>query len=111
MTELVAETAIMKIFDHPNVLQLLGVCVDTNGDEMLKAVLPYMANGDLGNFLKQKRIDPMNISEFANVRFILNIYMCTYLCYVNAIFRFKYLCITLHWWIKEKSRETIEMYP
>ena len=77
MTELVAETAIMKVFDHPNVLQLLGVCVDTNDDEMLKAVLPYMANGDLSNFLKQKRIDPMNISEFANVRFVLNIYRCT----------------------------------
>ena len=42
MTELVAETAIMKIFDHPNVLQLLGVCVDTNDDEMLKAVLWQM---------------------------------------------------------------------
>ena len=66
MTELVAETTIMKIFDHPNVLQLLGVCVDTN-DEMLKTVLPYMANGDLRNFLKQKRVDPMNTSEFANV--------------------------------------------
>ena len=76
MTELVAETAIMKIFHHPNVLQLLGVCVDNNDDEMLKAVLPYMANGDLGNFLKQKRIDPMNISEFANVRFVINI--CIY---------------------------------
>ena len=47
--------------------------MDTNDDEMLKAVLPYMANGDLGNFLKQKRIDAMNISEFANVRFVLNI--------------------------------------
>ena len=72
MTELVAETAIMKVFDHPNVLQLLGVCVDTNDDEMLKAVLPYMANGDLRDFLKQKRVDPMNTSEFANVCFVLN---------------------------------------
>ena len=52
MAELVAETAIMKIFDHPNVLQLLGICVDNNDDDMLRAVLPYMANGDLRNFLK-----------------------------------------------------------
>ena len=86
MTELVAETAIMKIFDHPNVLQLLGVCVDTNDDEMLKAVLPYMANGDLVNFLKQKRIDQMNISEFANVSFILKIIidLAIHVIYVNA---------------------------
>ena len=42
MTELVTETAIMKTVDHLNVLQLLGVCVDTNDDEMLKAVLWQM---------------------------------------------------------------------
>ena len=68
MAELIAETATMKIFDHPNVLQLLGVCVDTNDDDMLRAVLPYMANGDLRNFLKQRRVDPANTSKFPKVR-------------------------------------------
>ena len=42
MTELVAETAIMKTVDQPIMLQLLGMCVDTNDDEMLKAVLWQM---------------------------------------------------------------------
>ena len=81
MAELIAETATMKIFDHPNVLLLLGVCVDTNDDDLLRAVLPYMANGDLRNFLKQRRVDPANISKFPKVRirilalcFILNFY-------------------------------------
>ena len=68
MAELVAETATMKLFDHPNVLQLLGVCVDSEDDEMLRAVLPYMPNGDLRTFLKQNRVDPANTSEFPNVR-------------------------------------------
>ena len=72
MAELVSETATMKIFDHPNVLRLLGICVDSNDHEMLRAVLPYMANGDLGNFLIQKRLDPANTSEFANV--------CCFIC-------------------------------
>ena len=67
MKELVSEIATMKIFDHPNVLQLLGVCVDTNDDDMLRAVLPYMANGDLRNFLKQRRVDPTNTTEYAKV--------------------------------------------
>ena len=67
MAELVAEIATMKIFDHPNVLQLLGVCVDTNDDDMLRTVLPYMANGDLRNFLKQRRVDLANTSEFPTV--------------------------------------------
>ena len=76
MAELIAETATMKIFDHPNVLQLLGVCVDTNDDDMLKVVLPYMANGDLKNFLKQRRVDSANISEFPTVRYNLHITIC-----------------------------------
>ena len=81
MAELVAETATMKIFDHPNVLQLLGVCVDTNDDDMLKVVLPYMANGDLKNFLKQRRADSANISEFPTVRYNLHIsYIIPYVC-------------------------------
>ena len=67
MEGLVSEIATMKIFDHPNVLQLLGVCVDTNDDDILRAVLPYMANGDLRNFLKQRRVDPTNITEYAKV--------------------------------------------
>ena len=67
MAELVAETATMKLFNYPNVLQLLGVCVDPNDDEMLRVVLPYMPNGDLNNFLKQRRANPANTSEFANV--------------------------------------------
>ena len=36
MAELVAEAATMKLFHHPNVLLLLGVCVDHDDDEMLR---------------------------------------------------------------------------
>jgi len=80
MAEMVAETAIMKNFDHPNVLKLLGVCVDSSDDDMLKAILPYMANGDLKNFLKQSRVGPAKTSEFANVCMVCFVYICTYVC-------------------------------
>ena len=73
MEELVSEIATMKLFDHPNVLQLLGVCVDTNDDDMLRAVLPYMANGNLRNFLKQRRVDPTNITEYAKVLYTVKL--------------------------------------
>ena len=73
MEELVTEITTMKLFDHPNVLQLLGVCVDSNDEDMLRAVLPYMANGDLRNFLRQKRADRTNTSEYANVCHMNNI--------------------------------------
>jgi len=81
MVEMVAETAIMKNFDHPNVLKLLGVCMDSSDDDMLKAILPYMANGDLKNFLKQNRVHPANASEFPNVCIVflcIYTYKCTY---------------------------------
>ena len=84
MMELVAETATMKIFDHPNVLQLLGVCVDTNDDDMLRAVLPYMANGDLRNFLKQRRVDPANTSEFPKVRISYALYSILHVSIIYA---------------------------
>ena len=69
LRELVAETAIMKNFDHPNVLQLLGVCVDINNDDgsMLKVILPFMSNGDLRSFLKKNRVEPNDIRHFPKV--------------------------------------------
>ena len=78
MAELVAEAATMKLFNHPNVLKLLAVCVDSNDDEMLRVVLPYMENGDLNDFLKQNRVDPVNISEYKNVCFLFVHVLATY---------------------------------
>ncbi len=43
----------MKDFDHPNVLRLLGVCVDAGPSPYM--VIPYMANGSLLAFLKKER--------------------------------------------------------
>ena len=42
----------MLDFDHPNVLKLLGVCFD---NELPLIILPYMANGDLKNYLLTAR--------------------------------------------------------
>ena len=86
MKNLVKEAATMKIFDHPNVLKLLAVCVESTGDEILRVVLPYMSNGDLKNFLKQKRVDPMNISEYGNVC-LLFIHTIAAYTYIHA-----YIC-------------------
>ncbi|XP_065910180.1 tyrosine-protein kinase receptor TYRO3-like isoform X2 [Dysidea avara] len=64
MKDLVAETAIMKGFHHPNVLPLLGVCVDYDDDDVLKIVIPFMAHGDLKTFLKESRVSPNNTHEY-----------------------------------------------
>lgn len=43
----------MKGFDHPNVVCLLGVCVDAGPSPYV--VMPFMANGSLLAFLKKER--------------------------------------------------------
>ena len=47
------ESLIMKNFDHPNVLNLIGVCVD--GGPLPLLVVPFMANGSLLDYLKRER--------------------------------------------------------
>ena len=43
----------MYEFDHPNVLKLIGVCVD--GGPAPYIIMPFMANGSLNNYLKKDR--------------------------------------------------------
>ena len=47
------EGLIMKTFDHPNVLGLLGLTYDMDDNPLL--VLPFMANGDLKTFFAKKK--------------------------------------------------------
>ena len=44
----------MKDFDHPNVLNVLGVGFNPDS-ELPFVVLPFMVNGDLKTYLKSKR--------------------------------------------------------
>ena len=67
MKDLVAESSIMKNLDHPNVLPLLGVCIDYDDEDVLKIVIPFMVNGDLKTFLKNNRIIPNNTCEYPKV--------------------------------------------
>ena len=47
------ESLKMKRFKHPNVLGLIGVCLDA--DPAPYVVMPYMANGSLLHYLKKER--------------------------------------------------------
>ena len=55
---IIRESVLLKQCDHPNVLTVLGVVLNTDHDCGLPfIVLPYMANGDLKGYLKNKRLD------------------------------------------------------
>ena len=43
----------MKSFDHPNVLTLVGVCIELGPAPYV--IMPYMARGSLLDYLKRER--------------------------------------------------------
>ena len=47
------ECSKMVKFDHPNVLNLIGVCVD--GGPAPFIIMPFMANGSLLGYIKKNR--------------------------------------------------------
>ena len=53
VNKIMEESIKMKNFDHPNVLILLGVCLDAGSAPYV--VMPYMANGSLLHYLKKER--------------------------------------------------------
>ena len=55
MTNLLMECTRMSTFDHPNVLTLVGVCLD--GGPAPYIVMPFMFNGSLHSYLRKERHD------------------------------------------------------
>ncbi|XP_065912513.1 hepatocyte growth factor receptor-like [Dysidea avara] len=50
------ESVLMKSLHHDNILKILGVCLETDiQGGTVYIVLPYMVNGDLKTYLKNKR--------------------------------------------------------
>lgn len=50
ITNFLMEAIIMKDFDHPNVLSLIGVVL--NDQQLPMVVIPFMARGDMKKVLK-----------------------------------------------------------
>ena len=48
--EFLREGLIMRRFDHPNVMSILGIAIDATDHPMV--VLPYMGGGDLTTYVK-----------------------------------------------------------
>ncbi|KAM9514284.1 LOW QUALITY PROTEIN: tyrosine-protein kinase receptor UFO [Guaruba guarouba] len=78
LEQFLTEAACMKEFDHPNVMSLIGVCLQPWGDGGLPApivVLPFMAHGDLHSFLLRARLGqpPLALAPGTLLRFLRDI--------------------------------------
>ena len=59
MENMVSEIIKMQQFNHPHVMPLIGVCLDTGPG--VSIVMPFMTNGSLLDYLKKERrsLEPM----------------------------------------------------
>ncbi|KAF6104765.1 MER proto-oncogene, tyrosine kinase [Phyllostomus discolor] len=57
--EFLSEAACMKDFSHPNVIRLLGVCIEmgSQGSPKPMVILPFMKYGDLHTYLLYSRLE------------------------------------------------------
>ena len=60
------ESILMKDFDHPNVLNVLGVGFNTDNG-LPFVVLPFMENGDLKTYLKKRRQKDATVDQLLEV--------------------------------------------
>ena len=51
--DLLSESEKMRNFSHPNILSLIGVCIDAG--EAPYIVMPFMSNGSLLTYLRKER--------------------------------------------------------
>uniref|UniRef100_A0A8C7LHN1 receptor protein-tyrosine kinase n=1 Tax=Oncorhynchus kisutch TaxID=8019 RepID=A0A8C7LHN1_ONCKI len=78
MEDFLREAACMKEFDHPNVMRLLGVCLQTverGGYPSPVVILPCMKHGDLHSFLLYSRLgdSPLSLPSQMLVKFMTDV--------------------------------------
>nr|XP_025037297.1 tyrosine-protein kinase Mer isoform X1 [Pelodiscus sinensis] len=75
--EFLSEAACMKDFDHPNVIRLLGVCLELSSRQIPKpmVILPFMKYGDLHSFLLHSRLEtgPQQVPLQTLLKFMVDI--------------------------------------
>uniref|UniRef100_H3BEV2 receptor protein-tyrosine kinase n=1 Tax=Latimeria chalumnae TaxID=7897 RepID=H3BEV2_LATCH len=78
MEDFLREAVCMKEFDHPNVMRLIGVCLQNRENEGYPSpvvILPFMKHGDLHSFLLYSRLgeSPVYLPTQTLVKFMTDI--------------------------------------
>ena len=78
-----SESVKMKRFDHPNVISLIGVCIDAGPAPYI--IMPFMGNGSLLSYLKKHRTElmPSDTADEDIVSCVMNIlHICSVVSYL-----------------------------
>ena len=66
MLNFIEECIVISKLDHPNILSLIGVSINSV-DATLHMIMPFMDNGDVKSYLKSKRGDTIEVDHFPKV--------------------------------------------
>ena len=70
----------MQMFDHPNVMSLIGVSVDSGSAPSI--IMPYMERGSLLNYLRKEKENVILNEEDERVH---NLVVCTEYCSCDCV--------------------------
>ncbi|XP_065910963.1 uncharacterized protein [Dysidea avara] len=82
LNSFISESAIMKDFQHRNVLGLVGVSVGVEDKAAPYIIIPFMTNGNLKGYLKEKRLAAVgNIKSLSNeISYLTLVKICCDIC-------------------------------
>ncbi|XP_065845429.1 fibroblast growth factor receptor 3-like [Oscarella lobularis] len=67
LNDLLCECSLMKTFHHPNVLHLLGVCLNYDPENFGPLiVVPFMDHGDVKQYVTRRRLESGDYSDMKN---------------------------------------------
>ena len=79
----IEECIVTSKLDHPNVLSLIGVSMNTE-DGTLHMIMPFMHHGDVKSFVKTKRGNMIDFDRFPEVYTIERLRLIILIIYVYA---------------------------
>ena len=65
--EFIDECVLASKFDHPNVLNIIGVSIIPEEETPLM-IMPFMHNGSVQSYIKSKRGNTIKLSHFPEVK-------------------------------------------
>ena len=72
-TDMMEESEKMQSFEHPHVLNIIGVCVDAGPAPYI--VMPFMANGSLLAYIKKEKMNLVVPNDTADEELASSVYV------------------------------------